>query len=718
MLTAEQRQKGQRSLLWFGVFNAFSFTLATGNLVSLYLLRLGASNALIGTVASFSFVAFLLLFVGRILVPRVGVMRLMAWAWLLRYLALLPLVMAPAFVAAGQQAFGFALIVAGSLGFHLFRGVGLVANAPMFAGFASDADRGSLLGMFQITAALVSLTVGLVVAFLLGEEAAIGRYVVFIGLGIAAGFVACGIVFSLPELDEHRQQASRPISPVLGSLLRNRDLRRYFLMFFAVALSSGVARSFLVVYAKQVHGYDDSLAFLLVAVGSVGNLAAGFLGSRLLDRLGARPLILFSSVGFLASVVAAIVIPVGASGAIGMVVMGLIFFVATLGFAGNESSSQAYFFGITDRDDQLNLGIGFFLVLGTGGTIGAFAGGLLLDALAPLVGTVWAFRILFSLVAAILVFGLSLTAHLPTLGAETFRGTLGVIFSPRDLRTVGLLNRLNRSTDRGEQVSTLRDLARSGSRRAVDDVLDRLTSPAYPVRQEALEALHYLPYSRQVEMALIDHIQTATHTTAFQAVRLLGLRGSPDAIPAVREAIDRDDPLLADRALVAYARLAGAGALPRVHEVIADPRDPRAILHAAVSLQIAGTSGDLPPLLAHLKREAVPDYVADEILFTAAKLLEMQVWLYPLYTRFIQNAGDRHAVMEELASEHGGRALPSALESAVTALFVEEDPERALELIDTIATQGDNAAYFTDLRASERVAFVALAAAIHSYTGT
>ena len=157
MLSHAGREQARKTLLWFGFFNALSFTLLTGNLVSLYLLRLGAGNALIGIVASFGYVAFFFLVVGKQLVPAVGVIRMFAWAWLIRYIAVLPMLFAPVFIAAGRTSAAFLLVAAGAFGFHAARGVGIVANAPMFSGFAGGADRGRLLSQFQMLASVMSI---------------------------------------------------------------------------------------------------------------------------------------------------------------------------------------------------------------------------------------------------------------------------------------------------------------------------------------------------------------------------------------------------------------------------------------------------------------------------------------------------------------------------------------------------------------------------------
>lgn len=706
MLSSEQRQQGRKRLLWFGVFNSLSFVLLTGNLISLYLLRLGATNGLIGVVASFSYAAFFMLFVGRALVPRVGVIRLFAWAWAIRYIAFLPVLIAPVFLLSGNSTLVFGLVGIGVLGFHLSRGVGIVANAPMFSGFSSHADRGRLLSQFQMIASVVTIVIGILVAYLLGEQAEIGRYTLFLGAGVGFGVVATGIVFSLPELEEERASARRPLLPMVRELRNRPEIRRFFATFLLIAVASGIGRSFLIVWAKQVHGLSDRLAFLMVAVGSLGNFLAGYLGSILLDRLGARPLILFSLSAYLVSTVAAIIVP-PVGGVAVTAAIGLVFFLGTLGFSGNENSSQAYFYGITDRDDRLNLGILFFLTLGLGGTVGSFTAGFVLDALIARVGTVWGFRVFFLATSAIALLAWGRAGRLASLGAETFRGTLEVIFSLRDLRAVGLLNRLGRTRDPEEEQHAIRSLAQSGSQIAVGEVIERLASPSYAIRQEALEALAALPYTEEVESALIRHLGEAVHTSAFQAVRILGLRGTQAAIEPVREAIRSSDVMLADRAVVAYARLAGNAAIDELRTLLATVENPRRLMHVAVAVQIAGEQSDLPLLLGRLNNRDLPNYVIDEILFAAAHILGMHEWFYPRYSDFLRTGNNRSSLIEDLSAD----STPQLTE-AITALLVDDEIERAAA-ITLPALASDLRKVAEKLPVRGRIVFFFLCVALH-----
>ena len=104
--------------LLFAVLNVIAFTLLGGNIITLYALRLGAGNLLVGVLSSFMYSAYIFLFVGRRIAPKWGMIRLMGRFWMLRYLLMLPILASPFFAARGYIEIAYALIIFSVLGFN------------------------------------------------------------------------------------------------------------------------------------------------------------------------------------------------------------------------------------------------------------------------------------------------------------------------------------------------------------------------------------------------------------------------------------------------------------------------------------------------------------------------------------------------------------------------------------------------------------------------
>ena len=69
-LSPAARSRARKTFSVFSVFNTFSYFLLTGNLLTLFLLRIGATSTFIGLVSALPYVSFFFMLVGRRLVAR------------------------------------------------------------------------------------------------------------------------------------------------------------------------------------------------------------------------------------------------------------------------------------------------------------------------------------------------------------------------------------------------------------------------------------------------------------------------------------------------------------------------------------------------------------------------------------------------------------------------------------------------------------------------
>ena len=134
----------------FAVLNVISFTLLSGNIVTLYVLKLGGGNFLIGLLSSFMYTAYLAMLLGRLLAPGWGMVRLMGWFWVIRYLCMAPMLFAPLAASLGLRGVAYGLVLASVLGFNAARGVAMTGYNPILAEVAAERDRGAFLAQNQL----------------------------------------------------------------------------------------------------------------------------------------------------------------------------------------------------------------------------------------------------------------------------------------------------------------------------------------------------------------------------------------------------------------------------------------------------------------------------------------------------------------------------------------------------------------------------------------
>ena len=658
LLSRNQKLRGRRLLTLFQWVNAISYLLLSGNLITLYALRLGASSLFIGVISSFPYLSYLLMFAGRALVGRLGVRSLMAAGWFARALFMIPLFVWPFFGRSGDDSTGLLLILIGLLFFHIARGVGVVGFNPLVGAISEGKDRGAVLSRLPIFDSLGQVTSGLLVVIVLGVHAHLSRYTLLIAIGVGLGIVASTLIYRMPDPGDQGESGTRELFAGMRRAFRRRPFRDFIVLFFALCVAIGMSDPFRAVYAKLVYLRTDSAVILYAVIGNIGAILLGQLSRLLMDRLGAKPLYVFFTAFLAVAVIPLVITPVLSGLSLTLFLSGMFFFFQ-IGLVGAQNGAQNYFFGIIRTAEFLDLGILYNLCLGLGGAVGSLFGGALIDVL-NLIGVGGegpAFRIYFSLVFAALVVILFLVMRLRKVGRYTVRDALGVIFSPRDIRAAALLNKLERSRSADEEVEVIRALAESPSEMAVDNLVEKLRSPRFYVRSQALRALEFLPLNARVTRALLAEVRRHQYTTAYIAARIIGKRRITQGVRLLRSSLESDDYLLQANAMLALGDFHDRSSIPMIEKAMRRSHNPLVLIHGVTALEQLGSSDSLPLLLEILASRSPSTYLRDEIILSIGGIVGIGSWLYGHYLAFLEEQSDGY---ESLADHLDAYYLPGA----------------------------------------------------------
>ena len=687
-------QRGRRSFFLFNALNSASFILLSGSFVTLYALSLGASNAMIGLLNAFGYGTFFFLPLGKRIVRDKPVLRVFALAWFWRFVAASPALLAPYFASRGMDGVGFALILIGIALFNMLRGVGLIGNNPVLASLADGgagskrADRGAFLVNVSIVASLAGMATNLVIALVIGRAADPWVFAAAMGAGIALGIVGSLVLFRVPEPEGYRSGKGEGLLKIARESWKEKPVRAFMEVMFLLSLITGMARSFLPVYAKEVFAQGDDAVMAYSLLASVGSLAMGLLARLLVDRLGAKPLyVVFTAVTALSLAPLALVPgPKGlfALPLVAAFLLGFTNFLSSFGIAGEENVGQTYFFALIRPERTLDLGVIYFLVYGLGGVIGSGAGGLVLDALGALgFGPADAFRVFFGALLLALLWVLARSSALVRLGSVSVRESIGVMLSIRDLRAFNLLDRLDRSADPEREIDLIRDIGAGASGGASgpaqSGLLAYLGSPRFDVRLEALLAIENMgELGEGAVAALAAEVEKQPYTTAYLAARILG-KSCPERdrrriLPVIRKAAAASDYMLQASAMVALARLGDRDSVAMIEDVIASSRIPRVRISGAYALELLRSTSSLPILLSCLRRERDPAFVSDELLLSTAAIAGIMPSFYGMYQTFLESEGAALAALGDVAeSALGSAGAPgrSAFDSALGGLLAD-----------------------------------------------
>jgi MFS family permease len=658
-LSPYRLQKARALYNTFNVLNTISWTFLAGNIITLFALRLEASSTLIGLLTAINYLAQAFLFLGRILARRVPIIRIYTATWLFRSVAMVPLLFAPHFSVAGRNDTAIALVLVGVALFHLSRGIGMVGNNPVLSFLAQGPDRGSYMTFIQIINNGVGMIATFALALFLGSDSPLFVYSIIMGAGIVIGIVSTVFLCRVPEPDSAEKAVDSDFFAVVKDSLSEVSLRLFILMMGLAVRVSGIVRTFILVYARDVFFQGDGMVTLYTVFGSLGSLVIGLVIKFLIDRVGAKPIYVLCVLFGVASILPAVFFPAAGSGdmngaAIPVTVILYLcafFFITNFAFLGAEGVGQTYFLGLVPRKSMLDMGIVYFFVYAIAGAGGTFAAGLLLDILNALGFSYFAaFRALFVLMIAVLVIVLFLQRRLVSLGAIPLTSAISLLFSPRDLRAIMLVDKLGKSRDAGEEGEVLEELSGAASQFAVQAILDRLRSPSFAVRIEALNALSTAPHlGEQPVKILIDDLQRNTHTTAYLSARVLGKHRIAECRDKLREALSCDDYMLSGEAMIALARLGDEASYPRIERIIRETYNPRLKIMGFDALSIAGEKASIPVLIDSMIERETASHVKDEAALSLASILQIGDSYYKLLVGYEEDPSSFAALAKDAA---------------------------------------------------------------------
>lgn len=624
----------------FSIFNVISFSLLAGNIIVLYALRLGAGSVLVGLIAASYQVTFVFSLIGRGLIGRFGAVKLFGYFWLIRYVLMVPVVFTSLPAIRDRSYLVLTIVTFCAFAFNIAKGIGLTATKPIIGEIPPHRERGTFISNQHLITNLGAVVAALVMAIVLGQDAALWRYSVLLAVGILAGLAASAFILRLPEPRGVEAGFGASFADGLRSAFAPGAFRVLNAINVMAMFATSMVQAFLIVYFKRLYGYPDGTIVFFTAAGSLGGVAMAAISRSFIDRLGAKPL-LFAFMALILFVLIPVIVSPALSGVWLGVFPALVFFFFVMGQFGVMNSADNYFFSVTATEQRLDLGIIFGLGTGIAGTLGSFLGGLVLSGLESAFpdSLELTFALYFGLGALLMAVPLLYALRLPDMDAYPISDALGMLFSPRDIRAIRLLNRLRRTRTMDEERAVVSALAENTSRLPVGELVTRVGSPSLFIRMEALNALRNSPLTQDVEDLLIAEVREHRYTTAHLAAELLGAHAIARAVPALRDAVESQDYMVSAKSMVSLAQLGDRESIGRIESILERSPNPRITIYAVKALEIFGSLRSLPLIFRRIDRKA-ETFVRDELILSAAGLLGIFDFFYPRYLEFLDDQAE------------------------------------------------------------------------------
>jgi HEAT repeat protein len=357
--------------------------------------------------------------------------------------------------------------------------------------------------------------------------------------------------------------------------------------------------------------------------------------------------------------------------------LGAIFFLSGAVNIAFQASMQHYFLSITNRKQQLPLGIFTQGLGGIAAGVALYAGGWSLAALQEAAALsrdpLLHFRWFFGGLLALLLVRTVILMRLPRLQSQGVRDALSALTSPGDWRAAYAVRRALTSANEDQETRALDAMRGSSAHIYQEDLRHYLDSPSFFVRQQAMAGLIAGKPTPELIRTLIEDLRINRFLTAHLAAECLGRWQVKEAAPLLQNLVFSRDFLLSAKAIHALVELGEKDVYPLIEVVFTSSENPLVLIEGARALSLWGGQAAYPLLLEKYALD-LPAQAKDELSLAIARVLG-------LYDALYQDLGMLHRDRAQLEREWRDRMRGGVADAeALLAAFGDGPPSRQVLL--------------------------------------
>ena len=656
-LSLAQQKKGRDKFLLFSFINGISFTCISGNLLTLYILKLGSCQSLAAIISSFLFLGTAFAIVAKILISKFGVVKTMKYSWASRSIAVLFIAAIPLLYLIGMTSLTAILLTVFSFFLYAFRSVGIGSTQPLIGEVTTEENQGSFSSsyfLFYSIATLVAL--GSIVLFLNIYDSIVSFQLILI-FGAVCGFLCSYIISGITETSLPSKSAEKVlISHTIKRILRDKRYR-IFLIARSLSLASIIIIIPISILAiKNMYGVSNITALIFTLVQLSGGIIMTYLSSILSDITGPKPLIKIYIILLFVISLMWIFAPANFL----WWYCGIIFIICGACFRGLSASLLHYFLMIIPKRDNVGFTLCFTAIGGlVAGFCGIFlSGGLIRILVVSGVDAYYLYRLYYILMAVLLIPVFYLVCKLSTISDWEVNKVLGLMFAPRDVHTLFILNRIQKYSTPKTELQSLIKLEEISSDLSEDSLLYYLESPKFFVRIEALRGLRKIHFSKTAEKAIMKELMNGEHSTSYLAAIIMAERNNQNAIPLLRKYLDSKDLYLKGTSMIGLAMMKDAESYKKIEQIFKNSINPKVMINGAIALSKMDDTKMVGVLLNKTLKTVCPEkLIRDEIIYCAAELTGYGDEFYKILRIYEKNRKNGLLATLDLISEQKAKEM-------------------------------------------------------------
>jgi MFS family permease len=301
-----ERDQAMRQVVTEGAFASAATALTSGVILTALALHLGASNLIIGVLASAPFLGQLLQAPAILLVERLRKRKLISVAGGLAGRVMMALMALAPFLPGNL---GIAALVIAQLVLCGMSAVGSCAWNAWMRDLAPEDRLGWVFARRTAYAAAISLVAGIAAAIVLDRttEGSSWRSIIFgvlYGLGFLAGLVSAWLTSRVPEpAMPPRPEIQLGLIGLLRAPLADQNFRRLTIFLASWQFAINLATPFFTVFIVRQLGFDMTFVMVLSAVSQLSNLVALRNWGVLADRFANKSVLLVAAPTYILCIV-------------------------------------------------------------------------------------------------------------------------------------------------------------------------------------------------------------------------------------------------------------------------------------------------------------------------------------------------------------------------------------------------------------------------------
>jgi HEAT repeat protein len=587
-----------------------------------------------------------------------------------------------------EAVLAFIIITVGAFG--LFRATGFTAYYPWQQEQVPDTLRGKYTALKNTLANLTGLLAVLVAGYVLGPDPDLSRFMILIAIGVVFGFASLWTATKIPGGTPIRgNQATQGSYREMTGAARDTNFVYYLVGIGLVTLATVPLASFVPLFMKEQVGLSSDQVVWLDTGLLLGGLVSSLLWGWLADRYGSKP-VMISGVYLLPllplawllmprlsawSLYIALVIALG---------QGLINTGWTIG------SGRLLFVGVVPPEKRSAYMALYYAWVGIAGGLGQILGGWLVERTAGMSGQWWIlsldpYTLLFLIGIALPVISSFLLTRVRADDVVTTRQFATMFLRGNPFLAMESLVRYHRARGERETVAMTERLGTTRSPLTVEELLQALHDPRFPVRFEAIVSMARHGPDPQLADALIETLEGNEPALSTLAAWALGRIGDERALEALRRGLNARYRSVQAHCVRSLGNLGDRTVLPILLERLPKEEDVGLQLALAAALGQLGATEAIEPLCDLLRGSSSAD-ARMEFALAVARLVGEEHDFIQLERRVESEPGTAFsqavtALKGKLIKVHqSSTEIEQALDSAASVL-AEEDLPQGFELL-------------------------------------